>query len=82
MPKQLALKQQVPERVATIQNALYTVQKTFGEELRLIFSQVAFFKARIQEGGIIRIPEEEIEALGLKEGDYVEVVIIPVKKSV
>jgi len=36
----------------------------------------AVFRARIQRGGRIAIPEIEREALNLKEGDIVRVVII------
>ena len=39
------------------------------------------FKTSVGSNGRISIPEAEREALGLKEGDLVQVVIIPVEKK-
>ena len=39
------------------------------------------FKTSVGSNGRISIPEAERDALGLKEGDLVQVVIIPIKKK-
>ena len=57
-----------------LQNTLRDVVVTF-------FNQTAIYKARIQKGGRIKIPEEERSTLGLKEGDVVQVIIIPLKEG-
>lgn len=41
----------------------------------------AVFKTRIQQSGRVSIPDAEREALGLEEGDLVQVVVIPLKKK-
>ena len=41
----------------------------------------ATFKARVQSGGRISIPEPEREALDIEEGDIVQTVVIPVKRD-
>ena len=40
----------------------------------------AVFKTSVQKAGRISIPEAERRALGIKEGDLVQVVVIPIKK--
>lgn len=37
----------------------------------------AMFKTNVQSGGRISIPEAERQALGIEEGDLVQVIIIP-----
>ena len=44
-------------------------------------SQMATFKTRVQSGGRISIPDAEREALDIEEGDIVQTVVIPVKRS-
>ncbi|MDZ7688095.1 MAG: AbrB/MazE/SpoVT family DNA-binding domain-containing protein [Halobacteriales archaeon] len=39
------------------------------------------FKARVQSGGRISLPEAEREALGIEEGDVVQTFVVPVKKN-
>ncbi|WP_394742315.1 AbrB/MazE/SpoVT family DNA-binding domain-containing protein [Natronococcus roseus] len=41
----------------------------------------ATFKARVQSGGRISIPEPEREALDIKEGDIVQTIVVPVKRN-
>lgn len=41
----------------------------------------AMFKTTVQSGGRISIPEAERQALGIEEGDLVQVIIIPVAKK-
>jgi len=57
------------------------LQNTLRDVVITFFSQTAIYKARIQKGGRIKIPEEERSALGLKEGDVVQVIIIPLKEG-
>lgn len=42
----------------------------------------AAFKARIQKGGRLSIPDAERDALGLEEGDLVQVFVVPLAKKV
>ena len=44
-------------------------------------SQMATFKTRVQSGGRISIPDAEREALGIDEGDIVQAVVLPVKRT-
>ena|ERR1700730_18931063 len=41
----------------------------------------AVFKTSVQKAGRISIPEAERQALGIKEGDLVQVVVIPIKRA-
>ncbi len=41
----------------------------------------AVFKTNVQKAGRISIPEAEREALGINEGDLVQVVVMPLKKK-
>ncbi len=41
----------------------------------------ATFKARVQSGGRISIPEPEREALDIEEGDIVQTIVVPIKRT-
>ena len=41
----------------------------------------ATFKARVQSGGRISIPDAEREALDIQEGDIVQTIVVPVKRN-
>ncbi|WP_179946320.1 AbrB/MazE/SpoVT family DNA-binding domain-containing protein [Candidatus Nitrosocosmicus hydrocola] len=41
----------------------------------------AMFKTNVQSGGRISIPEAERQALGIEEGDLVQVIIIPLARK-
>lgn len=41
----------------------------------------ATFKARVQSGGRISIPDAEREALDIHEGDIVQTIVVPVKRE-
>jgi hypothetical protein len=41
----------------------------------------ATFKTRVQSGGRISIPDAEREALDIEEGDIVQAIVVPVKRS-
>jgi hypothetical protein len=44
-------------------------------------ADTAMFKTRVQSGGRISIPDAEREALDIEEGDIVQAVVFPVKRS-
>jgi hypothetical protein len=44
-------------------------------------NRMATFKTRVQSGGRISIPDAEREALGIEEGDIVQTVVVPVKRT-
>ena len=44
-------------------------------------SNAAMFKTRVQSGGRISIPDAEREALDIEEGDIVQAVVLPIKRS-
>jgi hypothetical protein len=44
-------------------------------------TDTAMFKTRVQSGGRISIPDAEREALDIEEGDIVQAVVLPVKRS-
>jgi AbrB family looped-hinge helix DNA binding protein len=39
------------------------------------------FKTTVQKAGRISIPEAERAALGIKEGDLVQVMVVPIKRA-
>jgi AbrB family looped-hinge helix DNA binding protein len=39
------------------------------------------FKTTVQSGGRISIPEAERQALGIEEGDLVQVIVIPLSRK-
>lgn len=41
----------------------------------------AVFKATVQSNGRITIPEAEREALGIEDGDLVQVILVPMEKE-
>ncbi len=41
----------------------------------------AVFKTTVQKAGRISIPEAERAALGIKEGDLVQVMVVPIKRA-
>jgi hypothetical protein len=54
-----------------IQDNLRTVGQRFAE-------RNAVYKAKLQKGGRIVVPDAEIETLGLEDGDTLQVVLTPV----
>ena len=55
------------------------------DELRTVIFTVArnnaIFKTKVQRGGRISIPEAERDVLGIEEGDIVQVILAPIKKT-
>ncbi|MCS6768051.1 MAG: AbrB/MazE/SpoVT family DNA-binding domain-containing protein [Candidatus Nitrosocaldus sp.] len=55
--------------------------QNFANMLQLLTRFNAVFKTTIQSNGRISIPEAERKALGIEEGDLVQVIIIPLEKQ-
>ncbi|MEM2856930.1 MAG: AbrB/MazE/SpoVT family DNA-binding domain-containing protein [Candidatus Nitrosocaldaceae archaeon] len=53
--------------------------QSFISMLQVITQNSAIFKTNVQSNGRITIPEAEREALGINEGDLVQVIIIPLR---
>jgi hypothetical protein len=50
-------------------------------DLGALSTGTATFKARVQSGGRISIPDAEREALDIEEGDIVQTIVVPVKRD-
>jgi len=49
--------------------------------LKAYLKDVAIFKAKVQYGGSIKIPEEELQFLGIRQGDYVVVILSKIERK-
>lgn len=56
------------------------VMQNFANMLQLLTRFNAVFKTTVQSNGRISIPDAERKALGIDEGDLVQVIIIPLEK--
>ncbi|MFQ5920797.1 MAG: AbrB/MazE/SpoVT family DNA-binding domain-containing protein [Nitrososphaerales archaeon] len=65
-------------RMASMQ---FDAMQGFMGVLQSITHYNAVFKATVQSNGRITIPEAEREALGIEDGDLVQVVIVPMEKG-
>lgn len=66
------------KRMASMQ---FETMQGFMNVLQTISSFNAVFKATVQSNGRISIPEAEREALGIEDGDLVQVIIVPLEKG-
>ncbi|MEM2924008.1 MAG: AbrB/MazE/SpoVT family DNA-binding domain-containing protein [Candidatus Nitrosocaldus sp.] len=66
------IKQMLSMQIDAMQN--------FANMLQLLTRFNAVFKTTVQSNGRISIPEAERKALGIEEGDLVQVIIIPLEK--
>ena len=57
------------------------IQEDLRNVLFTIARNNAIFKTKVQRGGRISIPEAERDVLGISEGDIVQVILAPIKKS-
>lgn len=57
------------------------LRRDFRSMILEIARENAVFKAKITEGNRITIPDAEREATGLKVGDIVQVIAIPIKEG-
>ena len=55
------------------------IQNSFREAIINFFTRNIIYKTTIQSGRRISIPPEEMNSAGIKEGDLVQVIIIPLK---
>ena len=53
---------------------------SFLDSLQAFTKFGAMFKTTVQKAGRISIPEAERQALGIDEGDLVQVILIPLRK--
>lgn len=88
--EQMAEMQDASEQVAQSQQELFRQfleasspadASGFGSLADPLSTSTATFKARVQSGGRISVPEPEREALDIEEGDIVQTIVVPVKRS-
>ena len=68
------------ENLGNIQSKTIDNAFKFAQSMPQFFSWGAF-KTSVGSNGRISIPEAERDALGLKEGDLVQVIVIPIEKK-
>lgn len=82
--------QEAGEQVAETQQELWTSLIETGSSAATPLDSQAFgpmnmgtatFKARVQSGGRVSIPEPERDALDIQEGDIVQTVVVPIKRN-
>jgi hypothetical protein len=79
--------QEMTEQAADSQQQLYRqlLSATTGEasagSLNPLSLGTATFKARVQSGGRISIPDAEREALDIGEGDLVQTIVVPIEHN-
>lgn len=86
--KDLDLKKTI-ERTAEFQqdmmrqfsNFQYNAFQNMFSSLQGFTNYNAMFKTTVQSGGRISIPEAERQALGIEEGDLVQVIVIPLARK-
>lgn len=71
---------EVADRMASFQGQAIDRMFNFGQMLPGFVNWGAY-KTAVGSNGRISIPEAERDALGLREGDLVQVIVMPVKKS-
>ncbi|MFC4990168.1 MULTISPECIES: AbrB/MazE/SpoVT family DNA-binding domain-containing protein [Saliphagus] len=88
--EQMAEMQDASEQVAQSQQELFrqfleasspTESSGVNPMTNPLSTSTATFKARVQSGGRISVPEPEREALDIEEGDIVQTIVVPVKRS-
>lgn len=60
---------------------LGNIQDQLRSALITLSERNAVFKTKVQSGGRISIPEAEREAIGIREGDIIQVFLYPVKSD-
>ncbi|RMF29635.1 MAG: hypothetical protein D6752_05590 [Candidatus Nitrosothermus koennekii] len=69
------------EFLKQMSNMQMSAMQNFISTLQTLTQYSAVFKATVQSNGRITIPEAEREALGISEGDLVQVIIVPLGKK-
>src|SRR5919112_6824945 len=67
--------------VRQFSNFQYNAFQNMFSSLQGFTNYNAMFKTNVQTGGRISIPEAERQALGIEEGDLVQVIIIPITRK-
>lgn len=67
--------------VRQFSNFQYNAFQNMFSSLQGFTNYNAMFKTNVQSGGRISIPEAERQALGIEEGDLVQVIIIPLARK-
>lgn len=78
MEKATEFQQNLLREFSTIQ---YNAFQNMFSSLQGFTNYNAMFKTNVQTGGRISIPEAERQALGIEEGDLVQVIIIPLSRK-
>jgi hypothetical protein len=78
MEKATEFQQNLLREFSTIQ---YNAFQNMFSSLQGFTNYNAMFKTNVQTGGRISIPEAERQALGIEEGDLVQVIIIPLTRK-
>jgi hypothetical protein len=73
--------QNVTEQAVDQQQRFYQQLLSGGDTGLGMSLGTATFKARVQSGGRISIPDAEREALDIGEGDLVQTIVVPIKRS-
>ncbi len=76
--KATEFQQDLLKQFSTIQ---YNAFQNMFSSLQGFTNYNAMFKTNVQTGGRISIPEAERQALGIEEGDLVQVIIIPLTRK-
>src|SRR5919106_413743 len=76
--KATEFQQDLLKQFSTIQ---YNAFQNMFSSLQGFTNYNAMFKTTVQTGGRISIPEAERQALGIEEGDLVQVIIIPLARK-
>lgn len=76
--KATEFQQDMLRQFSTIQ---FTAFQNMFSSLQGFTNYNAMFKTNVQTGGRISIPEAERQALGIEEGDLVQVIIIPLSRK-
>lgn len=76
--KATEFQQDLLKQFSTIQ---YNAFQNMFSSLQGFTNYNAMFKTTVQKGGRISIPEAERNALGIEDGDLVQVIIIPLSRK-
>ncbi len=79
-PLEAAYQAQLELTQRLLANQLGATQ-SFLSTLQNLTGSAAVFKTTVQSGGRISIPEAERDSLRITDGDLVQVILIPIKRS-
>ncbi|MBI3022123.1 MAG: hypothetical protein HYY68_00165 [Thaumarchaeota archaeon] len=79
-----AARSMLDAQLGVLRKAAVSQAEVFGSflsSLQTFTESGAVFKATVQKAGRISIPEAERQALKIKEGDLIQVIVVPIKRS-